>query len=108
MKIETRLAIISNGIFFVMSAFFAINAVFVYVQERYIWVWYYAALCVGFMLLGIWFVRHDTRLEDHRRWLLMSIGDAIWWLSESTHIGLGRFGPTVLGWKLGIKGERVE
>jgi uncharacterized membrane protein len=51
---------------------------------------------------------YDARCEPFRRAVLMEIGDALWWLSERTCIGLGRFAPTVLGWKLGVKAVRVQ
>lgn len=36
------------------------------------------------------------------------LGSALWWLSEWSGVGLGRFAPRVLGWKVGAKAEAQE
>lgn len=39
---------------------------------------------------------------------MRTIGRAIWWLSETLGVNLGMFGPTVLGWMIGVKGRLVK
>lgn len=37
----------------------------------------------------------------------VSVWHFIWWLSETSGVGLGRFAPLVFGRMIGRKGERV-
>jgi hypothetical protein len=108
MKIETRLALLSNGIFFVIAAFYTLAGVLAAVTDRYLWTWYYGALVLLFAALGVWFTLADSRLAEHRRIALMFTGKCIWKASARSGIRLGRFETLVFSWMVGIKRKRTN
>ena len=42
------------------------------------------------------------------RKIKMCIGELIWNFSESNHLKLGKFAPTIFGWMIGAKKTKIK